>query len=97
MLSGVFFAICTGPHVETNHPKEVSSVSSMTKKWTVPRQACSYSDTTELNEFDILDNDDIVDSIPGDKIHSPQMTSVNHHTDIHRQNIVNSMKHGVSG
>ena len=63
----------------------------------MPRQGYSYSDSTALNEFDILGDDEIVHTIAGDKIHTPQVTSVNHHPDIHKQNIVNSLKHGVSG
>jgi hypothetical protein len=76
----------------------------MTKTWSVPRQGYSYSDNTALNQVDILGDNNAPD-ILGDNVKNPGslqagfclIPSEIHDPDVHRQNIVNSLKHGVAG
>jgi hypothetical protein len=75
----------------------------MTKTWSVPRQGYSYSDNTALNQVDILGDNNAPD-ILGDNVKNPGslqagfgLPSEIHDPDVHRQNIVNSLKHGVAG
>lgn len=83
----------TGLHTETSHLQDSATDNPRTKTWGIPRQGYSYSENTDLNQIDILGGNDTPD-ILGDNDESPLR---NYQPDVHRQNIVNSLKHGATG
>ena len=81
-------------HTETNHGKDAST--GRTKTWSVPRQGYSYSDNIALKQIDILGDNNTPD-ILSDSVTSPGVPSEKHDPDVHRQNVVNSLKHCAAG
>ena len=69
----------------------------MTKTWSVPRQGYSYSDNPALSQVDILGDKNNTPDILGENSDSTSVPLENHDPDVHRHNIVNSLKHGIAG
>ena len=59
-----------------------------TKTWSVAKTNYSYSDSTQINQCDILENNVVTDAVS-------QIALSDHSDDVQRQNIVNSMKYGT--
>ena len=59
-----------------------------TKTWSVAKTNYSYSESTEINQCDILENNAVTDAVP-------PIALSDHSDDVQRQNIVNSMKYGT--
>ena len=88
----------SGLHPEANYTGgDTSPGRTMTKTWSVPRQGYSYSDNPALSQVDILGDNNNTPDILGENSDSPSGPSENHDPVVHRQNIVNSLKHGVVG
>ncbi|XP_028415151.1 uncharacterized protein LOC114538195 [Dendronephthya gigantea] len=83
----------SGLPTETSHLQDTARGNHSTKTWSVPRQGYSYSENADLNQIDILGENNTHDLLEN----SNDSPLRNHHPDVHRQNIVNSLKHGTAG